>query len=453
MYLCVQKETKSSKRVRTQYSNFKRLGSVSFFATVNLLDRLWFSQICWVLSRVFGGSEFGGSERKNKLKQGVLDKNQILVLFVSFVGFRFCCFGFCFGRFMVRWDPKAPPHLTLTLSGLLFFGPTSPFIWPHLTFSLAPPHLTLPFFLFWFVCIALFGLGIRSKTVFLLLDYLVVLVGVLVLLCTNPRQQLHYLYLWFRVFFCSLLSKNLPQDLLSFCFLLVTSPSYKRKPVFSYLLHPLLQPKLFLSFVLLLFCFGCFLLLLILVQIVWAKLCQNLTIEKNTFSHGFETAALHGPDPHHSKVWLSCGPDCPVQTPNRASGPRWKKMAEKWILAPPGKKRGENGRTRKMAIFDSFWVIFIFPPFSRWDQNPFLGHFFVPCRAGGPIWGWGVQSNRDCNDWGLLWSLFPPILSGGKRDQVGMTNAAETSYDIKLWLCKRVGPRHESSHDKFVGER
>ena len=42
-------------------------------------------------------------------------------------------------------------------------------------------------------------------------------------------------------------------------------------------------------------------------------------------------------------VELPCDPDCPVQTPNRASGLKWEKMAEKCVLAPPG-KGGKNGR-------------------------------------------------------------------------------------------------------------
>ena len=52
-------------------------------------------------------------------------------------------------------------------------------------------------------------------------------------------------------------------------------------------------------------------------------------------------------------VPYSCDPDCPVQTPNRASGPKWEKMAEKWILAPRGKK-GKNGR--KMGKLAEKWV-------------------------------------------------------------------------------------------------
>ena len=51
----------------------------------------------------------------------------------------------------------------------------------------------------------------------------------------------------------------------------------------------------------------------------------------------------------------------------------------------------EAGFLAKMAIFDPFLGQFsnfsaIFPPFSRWGQDPFSG-FLLPFRAGGPIWG------------------------------------------------------------------
>ena len=71
-----------------------------------------------------------------------------------------------------------------------------------------------------------------------------------------------------------------------------------------------------------------------------------------------------------------------------------KKMAEKWILAPPG-TRGKNGRKMgKLPFLAHFCAIFgpIFPFFghfsriSRWGQNPFFGHFF-PISGRGPIWG------------------------------------------------------------------
>ena len=75
-----------------------------------------------------------------------------------------------------------------------------------------------------------------------------------------------------------------------------------------------------------------------------------------------------------------CDADCPLQTPNRASGPKWEKMAEKWILALPGKRGKIWPKNGKMAIFDPLLGQFsdfsaIFPPFSRWGQNPFFGHF------------------------------------------------------------------------------
>ena len=61
-------------------------------------------------------------------------------------------------------------------------------------------------------------------------------------------------------------------------------------------------------------------------------------------------------------------------------------MAEKWILAPPG-KGGKNGRKIwKMAIFDPF-----LGPFSHFSaifpQGLHFSAIFSPFRAGGPIWG------------------------------------------------------------------
>ena len=55
-------------------------------------------------------------------------------------------------------------------------------------------------------------------------------------------------------------------------------------------------------------------------------------------------------------------------------------MAEKWILAPPGKWE-KNGRKMENCHFGPFLGQFshfsaIFLPFSRWGQNPFFGFFF-----------------------------------------------------------------------------
>ena len=86
-----------------------------------------------------------------------------------------------------------------------------------------------------------------------------------------------------------------------------------------------------------------------------------------------------------------CDPDCPVQTPNRASGPKWKKNGRKIDFGRNGKKGKKWPKNGKIAIFDPFLGQFshfsaIFSPFSRFGQNPFFCHFF-PFRAGGPIWG------------------------------------------------------------------
>ena len=79
-------------------------------------------------------------------------------------------------------------------------------------------------------------------------------------------------------------------------------------------------------------------------------------------------------------------PDCPVQNPNRASGPKWGKNGRKMDLAPP-RKGGKWPRNGKMAVIDPlFHFSAFFPLFSGWGQNPFFGLFF-PFQPGGPIWG------------------------------------------------------------------
>ena len=84
---------------------------------------------------------------------------------------------------------------------------------------------------------------------------------------------------------------------------------------------------------------------------------------------------------------LSSNPDCPPQTPNRAFGPKWKKMAEKWILAPKGEKGGKNGRQMGQK-----W------PFSHFSAifSPFFpGGAKIHCFFDfGPDLG-SVQGNRD----------------------------------------------------------
>ena len=91
----------------------------------------------------------------------------------------------------------------------------------------------------------------------------------------------------------------------------------------------------------------------------------------------------------------------PCTDPFRASGPKWEKMAEKWILAQPG-KRGENGRKMGNPPFLTlFWANFpirrYFSLFARWGQNPFFGHVF-PISGPKPEMG-SVEGNRDRNNY------------------------------------------------------
>ena len=89
-----------------------------------------------------------------------------------------------------------------------------------------------------------------------------------------------------------------------------------------------------------------------------------------------------------------------------------KKMAEKWILAPPGRrgKKGQKmGKWQFFYPFFFFWSIFgpisqffgHFFPFCRWGRNPSFGHFF-PISGRRPDLG-SVQGNRDRNTCALLW--------------------------------------------------
>ena len=56
---------------------------------------------------------------------------------------------------------------------------------------------------------------------------------------------------------------------------------------------------------------------------------------------------------------------------------KWEKMAEKWILAPPG-KRGKMGQKWSFSHFSA-----IFPGGAKIHFSA----IFFPFRAGGPIWG------------------------------------------------------------------
>ena len=102
-----------------------------------------------------------------------------------------------------------------------------------------------------------------------------------------------------------------------------------------------------------------------------------------------------------------------------------KKMAKKWIWAPPkkkGKKWPKNGKIGpKIAQkwpFSHFWAIF--SPFSRWGQNPFFGHFF-PISGRRPDLG-PVQGNRDRNTkYGQRWS------KKGRSTLIGRTSVHRSS--------------------------
>ena len=88
-----------------------------------------------------------------------------------------------------------------------------------------------------------------------------------------------------------------------------------------------------------------------------------------------------------------------------------KKMAEKWILAPPGKGQKmaqkwenwpKNGRKNgsKMAIFP--FLGHFFPLFPGRSKIHFSAIFF-PFRAGGPIWGLYRAIGIASLAWEILW--------------------------------------------------
>ena len=92
----------------------------------------------------------------------------------------------------------------------------------------------------------------------------------------------------------------------------------------------------------------------------------------------------------------SCTPDCPVQTPNRASGLKWEKSGRKMDFGPPpprekGEKWPKNGKIGGICpFFGHFSPLFPVGPKSIF--RPFFPHF-----------GWGearlilgsAQGNRD----------------------------------------------------------
>ena len=88
----------------------------------------------------------------------------------------------------------------------------------------------------------------------------------------------------------------------------------------------------------------------------------------------------------------ACDPDCPVQTPNRASGPKWEKNGRKMDFGPTrkkGKKRPKNGKIgTKMGQKWSFSQFSpFFPLFPGGAKIHFSATFFPFFPAGGPIWG------------------------------------------------------------------
>ena len=148
---------------------------------------------------------------------------------------------------------------------------------------------------------------------------------------------------------------------------------------------------------------------------------------------------LSGPNSNHrlETTVYSCDPDCPVQTPNRASGPKWEKNGRKMDFGPTGKKGEEwpkNGKIgRKMGQkwpFSHFSAIL--PPFCRWGQNPFFGHFF-PISSRRPDLG-SVQGNRETTVYRPL--EIPPDFFRicSRNDHVGHAQATKAGhiYEIKL---------------------
>ena len=95
-----------------------------------------------------------------------------------------------------------------------------------------------------------------------------------------------------------------------------------------------------------------------------------------------------------STPW-ACDPGCPVQTPNRASGPKWEKNGRKMDFGPTRKKEkmaekwAKNGpKMGKKWIFGPIFLFFgyFFPLFPGGAKVHFSAIFFS-FRAGGPIWG------------------------------------------------------------------
>ena len=79
-----------------------------------------------------------------------------------------------------------------------------------------------------------------------------------------------------------------------------------------------------------------------------------------------------------------CDPDCPVQTPNRASGPKWGKNGREMDFGPTRKKGPKMAQKwEKLPFLTPF-----LPLFPGGAKIHFSAIFFPNYRAGGPIiWG------------------------------------------------------------------
>ena len=92
------------------------------------------------------------------------------------------------------------------------------------------------------------------------------------------------------------------------------------------------------------------------------------------------------------------------------------KMAEKWILAAPGKWEKNDRKMETLAKKRAKNANFpIFLPFSRRGQNPFFGHFF-PISGRRPEMG-SVPGNQDRNTKPLfLWGIPKGKMENFNRD-------------------------------------
>ena len=79
-----------------------------------------------------------------------------------------------------------------------------------------------------------------------------------------------------------------------------------------------------------------------------------LQLRTSTFAHGARCCNFLTED-------VSCDPDCPEQP---HFSPKWGKMAEKSISAPPAKREKHGRKMGKLASFTHFWANF-----------PLFGHF------------------------------------------------------------------------------